>query len=161
MCGQDNSEELTVCPNCNAPMPKKQSGISSAPPAKVYDRYNKIKTYAEQVQSGEIPPGEFKDFLLKTKEILVTKEKDIKEIEIPQEYYNDFLYEMEMGFTGLKLFYDGIEELLLYVSGKNEEHMTKGLELVHEGNDRVNEAMSINREHRRQMEELYMGSNLL
>ena len=161
MCGQENSDELAVCPNCNAPVPKKQSGISSAPPAKVFDRYNKIKTYTEQAKSGEISLDEFKDFLSKTKDALSVKEKDIKEIEIPEEYYNDFLTEMEVGFVGLKFFYDGIEELLLYINDKNEDHITRGLALVYEGNEFVNEAMCINREHRRVMEELYLGSNLL
>jgi hypothetical protein len=161
MCGQDNSEELNTCPNCNAPMPKKNSGISSAPPKKVYDRYNKIRTLAEQAKSGEISMEEFREFLLKTKSILETKEKDIKEIEIQQEYYNDFLLELEVGFHGLQLFYQGIDILLTYINIKSDELLERGLQFVNDGNEFVNEAMSINREHRRQMEELYSGSNLL
>ena len=161
MCGQDNSDELTTCPTCNAPMPQKSNGVSSAPPKKVFDRYNKIKTFAEQAKSGEISSEEFKEFLMKTKSTLETKEKDIKEIEIPQEYYNDFVPEIEIGLRGLQSFYQGIDILITYLSIKSDELLERGLELIYEGNELVNEAMCINREHRRMMEELYSGSNLL
>lgn len=161
MCGQDNSDELTTCPKCNAPMPQKSNGISSAPPKKVYDRYHKIKTLAEQAKNGEISMEEFKDFLLTTKSILETKEKDIKEIEIQPEYHDDFLLEMDVGFHGLQLFYQGIDMLVTYTAIKSDEILERGLMFINDGNELVNEAMSINREHRRQMEELYSGSNLL
>ncbi len=161
MCGQDNSDEITTCPNCDAPMPKKNAGISSAPPQKVYERYNLIKSYAEKIQNGDISDEEYTKFIRSTKEIFDSKEKDIRSIEIPQEFYNDFLDEMETGFQGLELMRQGLDMMIQYIAIRSDEILSQGLAFVYDGNEKINEAMSINRENRRQMEELYLDSSFM
>ncbi len=158
MCGQDNSDELTTCPNCQAPMPKKNTSISSAPPQKIYERYNAIKEEADKALNGEITPEELAAFLNRTKDILSVKEKEIQEIEIPQEFYDDFVEEMNTGFHGIALFKEGIDVMLAYTRSGNTEVLNQGLDLILRGNEAINDARMINRESRRQMEEMYLDA---
>lgn len=158
MCGQDNPDELTICPNCKAPMPKPSGTITSAPPQKVYERYNVLKETAEHVKDGSISVEQFAEYLNKTKEILSTKEQEVKDIEIPAEFYQDFEEEMNLGFSGIAMYKEGIDLMLTYVLSRDPSILDKGLEIIYKGNEAINDARMVNRENRRQMEELYMDA---
>jgi len=51
--------------------------------------------------------------------------------------------------------------MMLYLENQDPNHIDYGLELVHEGNEKINEAMKINRENRKKLEEMYIDTSTL
>lgn len=133
----------------------------SAPPPKVNERYMQLKEAGEKVKSGEWSIEEYGSFLSEIHQILSQKEQEIREIEIPEEAVEEFSEELNVGFNGIELYNQGISNMMLYLEDENPDHIDYGLELVHEGNEKINEAMRINRENRRKLEEMYIDTSTL
>jgi hypothetical protein len=129
-------------------------------PSKVNERFNQLQDAGDKVKSGEMTVEAYADFLENVSQVLQQKEMEIREIEIPEEAFEDFREELEVGFAGIELYNQGIAEMKAFVQDLNPEHIDYGLELVHEGNEKINEAMRINRDNRRKLEEM-IDSNLL
>ena len=118
-----------------------------------------MKDAGDKVKSGEWSIDEYADFLGNISNTLAQKEQEIREIEIPEEAFEDFREELEMGFMGIELYNDGIAEMKIYVEDKDSAHIDYGLQLIADGNERINEAMRINRENRRKLEEMYIDTS--
>lgn len=160
MCGQDNPEGAGFCSNCKAVIPKTNI-VSSAPPPIVNRRYMLIKTACDKVRSGEWDLNKFGEFVYEVKQSLLEKVEEIKDIGIPEEAMDEFVEELETGYTGVELYLRGVELLILFLSEQKAEHLDQGIVLIAEGNDKINEAMRINRENRRKLEELYSDTEAL
>ncbi len=156
MCGHENPDTATVCTNCKTPIPKMSHMISTAPPAKVSERYMQIKTASDSVLAGAMSMEDYARFLHETRETLSQKEQEIREVEIPEEAYDEFAEELTIGYQGIDLYNEGLEYLVKYTQDGNPVNVSHGLGLIYEGNERINEAMRINRENRRKLEEEYM-----
>ncbi len=157
-CGHQNPPGAKFCESCNAVLPKMAQEEITAPP-KVNERYNQLKNAAEKVKSAEWTVEEYGSFLENISAILSQKEQEIREIEIPEEAIEDFREELEVCFAGIDLYNQGIAEMKLFLEDLNPEHLDYGLELVHQGNEKINEAMRINRENRRKLEEMYIDTS--
>lgn len=158
MCGHENPEQATICINCKTPIPKMNSMISSAPPTKVNERYLQIKAASDQVLAGTWTIDEYSAFLHDLKAVLSQKEQEIREVEIPEEALEEFSEELTVGYRGIDLYNEGISYLMKYLEDTNPVNITHGMNLIFEGNERINEAMRINRENRRRLEELYIDT---
>jgi len=159
-CGHKNPAGVNYCDSCGAILPK-MTQAEMAPPAKVNERYMLLKDAGEKVRSGEWSVEEFISFLKNISAILSQKEQEIREIEIPSEAIAEFEEELNMGFSGIELYNQGISEMMLYAEDLNPEHLENGVEMIREGNERINEAMRINRENRRKLEEMYIDTSTL
>jgi len=93
--------------------------------------------------------------------VLARKEQEIRDIEIPSEAYEDFRAELELGFQGIEMYNRGIATMRLYLADKNPAHVHEGLELILDGNEAINEAMRLNRENRRKMEDAFIDSSTM
>ncbi|MDQ7824781.1 MAG: zinc ribbon domain-containing protein [Candidatus Eremiobacteraeota bacterium] len=159
-CGHNNAQGANYCTRCNAALPK-MTQTDTAPPTKVNERYMQLKEAGEKAKSGEWTIEQYGKFLQDIQAILAQKEQEIREIEIPEEAIEEFAEELEVGFNGIELYNQGIANMLLFLEDKNADHIDYGLELVHEGNEKINEAMRINRENRRKLEEMYIDNSTL
>lgn len=161
-CGTENSDGTRFCTNCQAALPQIPAGTQVArPPDKVTDRYNQLKEASDKVLNGEWTIEEYGEFLENIAQVLAQKEVEIREIEIPEESYDDFAEELEVGFNGIALYNEGIAHMMLYLEDQNPENIEYGLELVWQGNEQINEAMRINRENRRKLEEMYIDTSTM
>jgi hypothetical protein len=160
-CGFKNPSGANVCQRCNAQLPKMSDTADNAPPPKVNERYMQLKEAGDKAKSGEWPIEEYSKFLTEIHTILSQKEQEIREIEIPEEAIDEFAEELEVGFGGIEMYNQGIANMMLYLEDQNPDHIDYGLELVHEGNEKINEAMRINRENRRKLEEMYIDTSTL
>lgn len=79
---------------------------------------------------------------------LAEREAALRNLEIPPAHFDSFVREMEVGFEGVAHVNDGIALMHRYVDGEDEQILWQGLELIRKGNERVNEAMRLNRESR-------------
>ncbi|MCQ2735878.1 MAG: hypothetical protein MJ234_01490 [bacterium] len=163
MCGHDNPETATVCMNCKTPIHKLSQMTSSAPPAKVTDRYMQIKAASDSVLAGAMSIDDYARFLHDTINVLAQKEQEIREVEIPEESYEEFADELNMGYQGIDMYNEGLEFLLRYTEDGDPVNISHGMGLIFDGNERINEAMRINRENRRKIEEEYIeiSSNIM
>lgn len=161
-CGHKNPSGAHSCEQCGALLPKMtQAAIETAPPPKVNERYLLLKDAGDKAKSGEWSIEEYGKFLNEIRAVLSQKEQEIREIEIPEEAIDEFADELEVGFSGIELYNQGIANMILYLDDQNPDHIDYGLELVHEGNEKINEAMRINRENRRKLEEMYIDTSTL
>ncbi|MCE1246618.1 MAG: hypothetical protein LWY06_08240 [Firmicutes bacterium] len=161
-CGAQNSDMQKYCSNCQAVLPNIPSGTQmSIESETVMERYNQLKEAAEMVLCGEWTIEEYGDFLESVSRVLAQKEQEIRDIDIPEEAYDDFTDELQTGFEGIALYNEGIAHMLLYLEDQDPENIDHGLELVYQGNEKVNEAMKINRDNRKKLEEMYIDTSTM
>jgi len=163
-CGFQNAEGANYCSQCHAQLLRVAPVAAQAEPEapRVQDRLQQIAAAVARVTSGEWNPDEFAQFLEETAQILAEKERAIREITIPDEAAEDFREELDIGYAGIELYNQGVQRMFDFLSDGDADHLEAGLELVRQGNEHVNDAMRINRENRRKLEELYSDtSNLM
>lgn len=162
-CGFQNSEGVNYCSKCNAQLPRvlqtPQEVEPEMPP--IHDRLQQIEAAAARAASGEWNPEELGRFLEETAAILAEKERAIREIPIPDEAAEDFREELEVGYTGIDLYNQGVQRMFEFVADSDPVHLQEGLDLVRQGNESINEAMRINRENRRKLEEMSSDASSL
>lgn len=162
-CGTENLDASRFCSNCNAALPQiiadAQAGGVLA--SKVMERYYQLKDAAEKVKNGEWTLEEYSSYLEGIAQVLAQKEQEIREIEIPEEAYEDFAEELEVGFNGIALYNEGIAHMMLYLEDQDPDHLDYGLDLVYQGNEQINEAMRINRDNRKKLEEMYIDTSTM
>jgi hypothetical protein len=153
-CGHNNNHGGKFCENCKAQFPNFSDYEILVYP-KVNERYLRLKNAGDKVKVGEWTTDEFIAFLDQMSNILAQKESEIREIEIPDETFKDFQEELETGFAGIELYNLGIAEMRLFIEDFNSEHLEKGLHTIADGNEKINEAMRINRINHIKLEEQY------
>lgn len=131
------------------------------PPTPVNERYNQLRTAGEGVLSGHMSLDDFTVFIQNISRTLAAKAQEIRDIDIPAEASDDFTEELEVGFAGIELYERGVEEMALFLQDQNPGHIAQGLSVVAEGNERINDAMRINRENRRKLEEMYIDTSTM
>lgn len=115
---------------------------------RVLGRYNQFKRAVDNVRSEAWSPEEFNEFLVNIYEDLSAKAQEMREI-IATENYGEFAKdEVECGLAGLDLFESGMQELSVFLEDGEFVHLDEGLALIWEGNEKINEAMRLNREGR-------------
>lgn len=163
-CGFQNSGGAKYCSKCNAQLPRvlhgPQEEVEPDTP-RVQDRLQQIEAAAARAASGEWNPEEFGRFLEETAVILAEKEQAIRDIPIPDEAVEDFREELEVGYMGIDLYNQGVQRMFDFVAETNPLILEEGLELVRQGNEFVNQAMRINRENRRKLEEMSTDASSL
>lgn len=157
-CGYQNPQGINYCESCGALLPK-MPDTEFHPPPKVNQRFSQLKEAGEKAKSGEMSVEDFAAYLENVTAVLAQKAQEIHEIEIPPEALDDFAEELEVGFAGIELYEKGIAEMKQFVEDQNAEHIDQGIELIRQGNDRINEAMRINRENRRKLEEMSIDTS--
>jgi hypothetical protein len=153
-CGTENSDQAEVCARCGvafaeAPRPPAAEGQP------VENRLREVEEAVRRVVSGELSPQEFGQMMSHLSAELAAKEQEIRDIELPPEALQAFREELEAGFGGMKLFKEGVQTLLRYGEDPRQEHLDSGLELVRQGNARLNYAVELNRQARQVLEKLY------
>lgn len=160
-CGQQNPNGLNYCQNCNTMLPKVPQAADIGQHQKVNERYLQLKEAGDRVLAGEWTVEEYATFLDHISRVLAQKEQEIRDIEIPPEALEDFRQELEIGFSGIEMYNNGISTMRLFLADRNSAHIHEGLELIREGNEMINEAMRVNRENRRKLEEVYIDSSTM
>jgi hypothetical protein len=138
-----------------------QETAQAPEPERVNERLIQLEDAARKTAEGEWSAEELGEFLDGIIRILNEREQQIREIEIPPEAVEDFREELEVGFSGIQLYTEGVQRMLLFVEDPNPAHLEEGLELARQGNDHINEAMRINRENRRKLEEMYIDASTM
>lgn len=153
-CGHDNPPTANACSKCRTPLPKMPAGYEMPRPV-ITERLQKFIDAVENLKSGTWAPEEFKSFLDNMSRVLAERAADIRATEIPPEMAEDFSIELAVGLEGINLYEQGMTQMYQIFRDGDANHLDAGLDLMEQGNDKINEAMRINRENRQKMEELY------
>lgn len=157
-CGQQNSPGQNFCQQCNSVLPK-ISDPGQVNHQKVNERYIQLKEASDKVLAGTWSAEEYGAFLENIARVLAQKEEEIREMEIPPEAIEAFREELEVGFSGIEMYNQGVCTMKIYLADGDVAHIHQGLEMVREGNDLINDAMRINRDNRRKLEEVCIDSS--
>lgn len=160
-CGHLNAGGANYCQRCNTVLPKVAQTAEAFAHQTVNERYLQLKDAGDKVLGGEWTKEQYASFLDHIGRVLARKEQEIRDIEIPSEAYEDFRAELELGFQGIEMYNRGIATMRLYLADKNPAHVHEGLELILDGNEAINEAMRLNRENRRKMEDAFIDSSTM
>lgn len=158
-CGAENPDFEEFCAGCRVPLPEATTGGGGyeEPEEEAKDemsRYNDIKKAVEKIKHGEWNMSRFEAFLQELMAMLSRFEQEIRDVNIPEESYDDFSMELDIGFNGVDLYNEGLANLMLYVTDQNNSYLETGLDLIHKGNSKINEAIRVNRSHRKGMGEV-------
>lgn len=153
-CGTENQDGTKFCSNCQAALPQIPAA-SQMPrdPEKIMDRYHQVEDAVNSVKSGEWTMEEYAEYLENMVDMLAQKEEDIRSMDLPDDLYDEFAEELEVGFEGMAMFIEGVNHLLSYVDDQNGDHLDYGLELCYQGGEKVNEAISMNKKHTDKLKE--------
>jgi hypothetical protein len=160
-CGQHNAPGQNYCHQCNTLLPKISDSVQESSHQKKNERYLQLKEAGDKVLSGAWTLEEYAAFLDNISRVLSMKEQEIRDMEIPPEAIEDFRQELEVGFSGIQLYNQGIVTMKLYLDDQDSTHLQEGLEMVREGNELINDAMRINRDNRRKLEEVYSDNTTM
>lgn len=160
-CGQQNLAGANYCQSCNSVLPKVSPATDAFSHRPVNERYLQLKEAGEKVLRSEWSIDQYAAFLDSISRVLARKEQEIRDIEIPAEAYDDFQAELDLGFQGIELYNRGVTTMRLFLADRNPAHIHEGLEQIHEGNEAINEAMRINRDNRRKMEDAFIDTSTM
>lgn len=161
-CGAENSDTSKFCNNCQAALPQiPAASRGHRDPDKVMDRFYQVEEAVKATKSGEWTVDEYADFLDNISEVLAQKEDEIRAIELPDDLYEEFSDELESGFEGMALFNEGINHLMSYVEDQDTSHLDYGMDLCLQGSEKLNDAMRLNRLHKKKLEDLIDTTTLM
>ncbi len=119
----------------------------------IVSRYEDFRKAADKARSGQWSPQEFKQWLDKMVQDLSGRRDYYVKVIKDTDYYDYRDEEVDMGMTGVLDYEAGMEEMAEFVEDQNPLHLDVALEKIWEGNEKINEAMRMNREFRRKLEE--------
>ncbi len=159
-CGFDNREGVFCCVKCGTKIPQfMQQTASEEEQPSGHDRLRQFEEAVDNVRNGAWSLEQFDKFLHDINEVLTAKEREIHDIAIPEEASAEFKEELEIGFSGIALYNQGIAQMMKYVTTGEEKYLDSGISYVRKGNERILEAMRVNRENRDKLEEELSQSN--
>lgn len=112
----------------------------------------KLQELVDGVKNGNISIDEFVGNITDILADLSEKAKDIMEIVDETNYAAESPDEVETGFEGIDAYEQGLSLFLLYGDQQDPVILDQGMELVTEGNNKINQAIRLNREKRTNLE---------
>lgn len=123
---------------------------------RIVGRYNQFKRAVDNVRNGSWTAEEFNEFLVNIYGVLSAKAQECRDIITEENYEETDGSEVEHGVSGMDLYEAGMQEMSLFLEDGEMVHLDEGLALIWEGNEKINEAMRINRESRDNLDLAFM-----
>ncbi len=115
----------------------------------------------QKVASGDWDLDQFAEYIEQLSEKLAEREEFIKKLPIPEEIIDEIRDELELGFSGITYWNDGVSRLAQFPDDPAIEHLEEGLDLCRQGNDLLNEAAQLNRANYKRVEQLYRETSTM
>jgi hypothetical protein len=119
---------------------------------RVTGRYEQFRQAVARARSGEWSAEEFEAFMLHVYETLTARAADCRAFIEETCYRDEAPDEVDNGLRGLDLYEVGMQEMWLFLQDGDLGHLDAGLEMVWEGNEKINEAMRLNRDSREDLD---------
>ena len=156
-CGSEVGPEDEVCPNCNYQLFSSDPLDRPAPKTHDHDittRYDDFAGRVQMVLDGRMTREQFGTWLGTIQQMLIAQRDRYVDMIRTSGYYEFSTEEVDMGMTGILDFEEAMEIMGLFSRGEADVGVLQSaLEKMWEGNQKCNEAMRINREFRKQLED--------
>lgn len=151
-CGAQSHKGAKSCSSCGAILPRMDTS-SMVTVDKIAGRFQQFKDAVDRVKTGQWQSEEFFDFLQNIYALLADKRSGTEQLiqETGYEEYSDD--EVRQGRDGMDHYEMGMQEMSLFVEDGDTAHLDHGLDLIWQGNERINDAMRINRAERKKLED--------
>lgn len=147
-CGHLNYPDERICEKCNKPLPDRDT-----PPPRLEKTYYELESACEKIKKREMSSGEFRDHLIKLENYFRKTLDDIDKMDIPSDIMDEAKPEINIGTAGIKLYLEALIELTLYLDTKHDIYLDRGLGMAKDANNRINEALRMNFESYRAIQE--------
>lgn len=138
-CGHINQPYNKSCEKCGVLLPDRKN-----PPPPLMANYNKLEEFAEKVKNREISSGEFRDFLNNMEAQFRSLLEEVQKIEIPEDAREEMKQEIVTGIGGIKLYLEAFKEMHQFLDTREAIFIERGLAMAKDANNRLNEAMRMN-----------------
>lgn len=135
--------------------------IGNQEPEMIDKHLAEVEDACQRIASGEWNTEQFGEYIEQLAVKLQEREDFIRQIEIPPEAIEDMREELEIGFSGIAHWNDGVARISQFIDEPDISHLEEGLELCRQGNDLLNDAMRINRENFKRVETMYRESSTM
>ncbi|MBI3928288.1 MAG: hypothetical protein HY319_22280 [Armatimonadetes bacterium] len=153
VCEHTNQPGVGQCTHCGAALPRILQPTSVDQFEKRTSRYNQFREAGQKAKEGKWSPEEYADWLQNISRLLAQKARYLIDLYHSTGYYEYGAEEVEMGITGIQDYEQAMETMWEFIEDGDPRHIERGLELMWEGNEKINEAMRLNREFRRRLED--------
>jgi hypothetical protein len=117
--------------------------------------YDVLEEIVQDIKSDNISKEEFLATLQELEDLLNNCLQNVNKVEIPKEIEFQLTEELKVGTAGIKLFLEAIKELRMYPETKLEIYLDRGLLMAKDANARLNEAVRMNWETFRNLQETF------
>lgn len=156
-CAREVDLDATECPHCrlnldvrdplNAPAPRGHADNMTG-------RYEEFQRKVEGLRMGSISPEQFIEWLAKIRVLLVAKRDSYIKTVGEMDYYEAHAQEVEMAIEGIYAFEDAVEEMWQFTLGQTDiSGLDTALANMWQANEKINEAMRLNRSFRAGLED--------
>ncbi len=154
-CGSENEPRETVCSTCGASLPKMhiKETVETLEPDSITGRLDQFKQAAERVKNGEWKPEEFAAFLENISQVLSEISQNYIQLIEESGYYEWASNEVDLSMEGMEDYEIGISHFWAFIDDGDFSHLDEGLETMRGGNNKIIEAMKLNREFRKSLAE--------
>lgn len=146
-CGHLNQPYATICEKCSSIIPDREL------PPPMDERLDAILDAVKKVSDRQISSGEFRNFLVRHEEACRTLLEETLKMEIPPDQVPEMAGEMSMGTGGLRLYLEAFLEMHRFLDTRQEVYLQRGVAMARDANNRLNEAMRMNWERFRSLQE--------
>ncbi|MHB2020660.1 MAG: hypothetical protein ACYCW6_27295, partial [Candidatus Xenobia bacterium] len=122
--------------------------LHEASPDRQVGRYRQLQDASEKALAGQMSGSQFREFLEHISGLLAEKAEAIISTIREHEYDKDYPDEVEMGLDGVRGFESGLQEMWMFSQDSDPRHVHDGLAMIWEGNQKIINAMRLNREMR-------------
>ncbi len=151
-CGTQNEKGLKLCAGCGATLPRLDT-TSMVTVDKVAGRFQQFRDAVDRVKAGQWATEDFFEFLQNIYTLLADKRSGTEQL-IQESGYEEYADdEVRQGRDGMDHYEMGMQEMSLFVEDGELSHLDLGLDLIWQGNERLNDAMRINRAERKKLED--------
>lgn len=146
-CGHLNQPFVDICEKCNSIIPERDI------PPPINERYKTLENATKQVKEREMSSGEFRNLLEEFEAKFRDTLSKTEQMEMTDEIRMEVADEISMGVGGIKLYLEAVAEMHRYLDTRQEIFLDRGLVMAKDANNRLNEAMRMNWERFRNMQE--------
>lgn len=147
-CGHIGDSFDKSCEKCGADYPDREK----APP-KIESTYFDLEKSCKNIRERNISSGDFRDKLNSMQSKFQTLLKDVENTPIPEEYRQEMQQELNTGIDGIKLYLEALSEMHQYLETRDNIFLDRGLAMAKDANNRLNEALRMNFESYRAIQE--------
>ena len=143
MCGAKNLAQEALCKDCGAKLPRQAGNCPELSHKPLMGRLEQFRQACVKVTNKSWSLHDFGSFLENMQDTLKAKrEVFISNLGDYAEYATE---EVELATSGMNEYELGMEELWAYIETKDPACIQRGMDLVICGNEKINQAMAMNR----------------